>query len=70
MDVIFDWNLGNMIYNDLITLRRCGFPIAEIGSFLITDLGTTFTGHHFWDIYEDRCIFIKYVSVAHPRANG
>ena len=31
MDVIFDWNLGNMIYNDLITLRRCGFPFAEIG---------------------------------------
>ena len=31
MDVIFDWNLGNMIYNGLITLRRCGFPFAEIG---------------------------------------
>ena len=31
MDVIFDWNLGNMIYNDLITLRRCGFPFTEIG---------------------------------------
>ena len=31
MDVIFDWNLGNMIYNGLITLRLCGFPFAEIG---------------------------------------
>ena len=31
MDVIFDWNLGNMIYNDLITLRCYGFPFAEIG---------------------------------------
>ena len=31
MDVIFDWNLGNVIYNDLITLRRCGFPFVEIG---------------------------------------
>ena len=31
MDVIFDWNLGNMIYNGLITLRHCGFPFAEIG---------------------------------------
>ena len=31
MDVIFDWNLGNLIYNGLITLRRCGFPFAEIG---------------------------------------
>ena len=31
MDVIFDWKLGNMIYNGLITLRRCGFPFVEIG---------------------------------------
>jgi hypothetical protein len=31
MDVIFDWNLGDMIYNGLITLRRCGFPFVEIG---------------------------------------
>ena len=31
MDVIFDWNLGNMIYIGLITLRLCGFPFAEIG---------------------------------------
>ena len=37
---------------------------------IITDLETTFTSHHFWDFYEDRCISIKYVSVAHPRANG
>ena len=37
---------------------------------IITDLGTTFTGHHFWDFCEDRCISVKYVSVAHPRANG
>ena len=33
MDVIFDWDLGNMIYNGLITLRLCGFPFAEIRSF-------------------------------------
>jgi hypothetical protein len=31
MDVVFDWNLGNMIYNGLITLRRCRFPFTEIG---------------------------------------
>ena len=37
---------------------------------IITNLRTTFTGHHFWDFCEDRCISIKYVSVAHPRANG
>ena len=28
--LIYDWNVGNMIYNGLITLRRCGFPFAEI----------------------------------------
>ena len=31
MDAIIDWNLGNMIYHSLITLRLYGFPIAEIG---------------------------------------
>ena len=35
MDVIFDWNLGNMIYNSLITLRLCGFPFAEIRVVLV-----------------------------------
>jgi hypothetical protein len=30
MDVIFDWNLGNMIYNGLITLQHCGFSFMEI----------------------------------------
>ena len=33
MDVIFDWNLDNMIYNGLITLRLYGFPFAEVRSF-------------------------------------
>ena len=31
MDVILDWDLGNMIYYGLITLQLCGFPFAEIG---------------------------------------
>ena len=44
--------------------------IFGLPNSIITDLRTTFTGHHFWDFYEDRCISIKYVSVAHPRANG
>ena len=30
MDVMLDWNLGNMIYHGLITLQLCGSPIAEI----------------------------------------
>ena len=41
-----------------------------LSNSIITDLRTTFTGHHFWDFCEDRCISIKYISVAHPRANG
>jgi hypothetical protein len=28
---VINWNLGNMIYNGLITHRLCGFPFAEIG---------------------------------------
>ena len=32
MDVVFDWNLGNMIYSGHNTLRLCGFPFAEIRS--------------------------------------
>ena len=51
------------LFKDII--HRFGLP-----NNIITDLGTMFTGHYFWDFYEDRCISIKYVSVAHPRANG
>ena len=51
------------LFEDII--HRFGLPNS-----IITDLRTTFTGHHFWDFCEDRCISIKYVSVAHPRANG
>ena len=35
MVVIFDWNLGNMIFNGLITLRLCGFPFVEIEVVLV-----------------------------------
>ena len=51
------------LFNDII--HRFG-----ISNSIITDLGSTFTGNDFWDFYEDRCISVKYVSVAHPRANG
>ena len=37
---------------------------------IITDLGTQFTGNAFWDFCDERSIVVKYVSVAHPRANG
>jgi len=42
----------------------------RIPNSIITDLGTQFTGTTFWDFCDDRGIVIKYVSVAHPRANG
>ena len=51
------------LFEDII----CRFSLPNS---IITDLRTTFTGHHFWDFCEDRCISVKYVSVAHPRANG
>ena len=35
MDVVFDWNLGNMIYNGHNTLRLRGFLFAGIWSFQV-----------------------------------
>jgi transposase InsO family protein len=46
-------------------LHRFGFP-----NTIITDLGSNFTASQFWEFCENACIEIKYVSVAHPRANG
>jgi hypothetical protein len=46
-------------------LHRFGFP-----NTIITDLGSNFTANQFWEFYENTCIEIKYVFVAHPRANG
>jgi hypothetical protein len=37
---------------------------------IITDLECMFTGNDFWNFCDDRGIVVKYVSVAHPRANG
>ena len=37
---------------------------------IIIDHGSMFTGSDFWDFYDERCILVKYVSMAHPRANG
>ena len=41
-----------------------------LANSIITDLGSTFTGTEFWDYCDEQCVQIKYVSVAHPRANG
>jgi transposase InsO family protein len=46
-------------------IHRFGLPNS-----IITDLGTQFTGSTFWDFCDERSIVVKYVSVAHPRANG
>ena len=46
-------------------IHRFGLPNS-----IITDLGSTFTSSEFWDFCDERCISVKYVSVAHLRANG
>jgi hypothetical protein len=37
---------------------------------IITDLGSNFNNHQFWEYCENNKIDVRYVSVAHPRANG
>lgn len=37
---------------------------------IITDLGSNFNNHDFWEYCENSSIDVRYVSVAHPRANG
>jgi hypothetical protein len=46
-------------------LHRFGFPNS-----IITDLGSNFHSLQFWIFCERRSIKVKYVSVAHSRANG
>jgi transposase InsO family protein len=37
---------------------------------IITDLGSNFNNHQFWEYCENNGIDARYASVAHPRANG
>jgi transposase InsO family protein len=46
-------------------LHRFGFS-----NTIITDLGSNFHSYQFWYFCERRSIEVKYISVAHPRANG
>jgi hypothetical protein len=46
-------------------VHRCGLPHR-----IITDQGSNFNNHQFWEYYENSGIDVRYVSVAHPRANG
>jgi hypothetical protein len=45
-------------------VHRYGLPHR-----IITDLGSNFNNHQFWEYCENSGIDIRYVSVAHPRAN-
>jgi hypothetical protein len=45
-------------------VHRYGLPHR-----IITDLGTNFNNHQFWEYCENSGIDVRYVSVAHPRAN-
>ena len=46
-------------------VHRYDFP-----NRIITDLGSNFNNHQFWEYCENSGIDVRYVSVAHPRANG
>jgi hypothetical protein len=46
-------------------VHRYGLPHR-----IITDLGSNFNNHQFWEYYENSGIDVWHVSVAHPRANG
>jgi hypothetical protein len=46
-------------------VHRYGLPHR-----IITDLGSNFSNHQFWEYCENSWIDVRYVSVAHPRANG
>jgi hypothetical protein len=46
-------------------LHRFGFP-----NTIIMDLRSNFHAYQFWDLCERSAIEVKYVSVAHPRANS
>jgi hypothetical protein len=46
-------------------LHHFGFP-----NTIITDVGSNFYSHQFWNFYECSAIEVMYVSVPHPRTNG
>jgi hypothetical protein len=42
----------------------------ELPHRIITDLGSNFNNHQFWEYYKNCGINVRYVSIAHRRANG
>jgi IS30 family transposase len=59
---IFADRVVSFIYD---IMHRFCFP-----NTIITDLRSNFHSHKFWEFCENSAIEVKYVSVAHPRANG
>jgi hypothetical protein len=57
---------ADRVLDFLNELVRC----YELPHHIITDLGSNFNNHQFWEYYENNGVSIQYVSVAHPRANG
>jgi transposase InsO family protein len=62
--------IATLTANQVVTficdiLHRFGFP-----NTIIIDLGSNFHLHQFCELCEHSSIEAKYVSVAHPRANG
>jgi transposase InsO family protein len=59
-----------------LTSAKAGEFIEEIiftfgiPNSILTDLGSNFTSAACFDFCEQKCIQLKYASVAHPRANG
>jgi hypothetical protein len=57
---------ADRVLNFLDELVHCyGLP-----HHIITDLGSNFKNHQFWEYFENSGIDVQYVSVTHPRANG
>jgi hypothetical protein len=46
-------------------LHWFGFP-----NTIITDLGSNFHSHEFWEFCENSAVEVMYVLVVHPQANG
>jgi hypothetical protein len=55
---------------DLLVSFICILQCFGFLNTIITDLGSNFYSHEFWEFCENSAIEVKYVSVAHPRANG
>jgi hypothetical protein len=56
---------ADRVLNFLDELVHC----YELPHRIITDLGSNFNNHQFWEYCENSVIDVWYVLVAHPRAN-